>query len=219
MESTQLQNMFIDNALSYLDTTFTCPTSTTTITPIRDPRLNKFRGKRVCRKLNFDDTRIHPTQQPGYSSTHGLSPLSILQYHGTHPSTHYQQFHTHSSRADSTGQASRQPTPEQHQESNPDSMKLLDKARPCPCHLSAVPFPTAGRSAHQANMDLRKSLAHDLSIGNDRPAFSSSPPAADFPRTRRAHVLLSRITQPRLHQPTPYYRLRPEYPRMAPVPL
>ena len=72
----------------------------------------------------------------------------------------------------------------------PEIIKLMSKARPCPCHLSAVPFATAGRSAQQANRDLRKCLAHDLNNGHDRAAFSSHPPTPDIPRADELEKLM-----------------------------
>ena len=58
----------------------------------------------------------------------------------------------------------------------------MSTMRACPCLNSRVAFPTAGRSAHQANRDLRKALIFDLCNGTDRPAFVSSHPENDIPR-------------------------------------
>ena len=59
---------------------------------------------------------------------------------------------------------------------------LFQKALPCPCSLSPLPFNTAGRSAHQANRELRKTLIFDLKHSHNNAAFTSPLPNEMIPR-------------------------------------
>ena len=73
----------------------------------------------------------------------------------------------------------------------PDRLvKLFNKALPCPCSLSSLPCATAGRSAHQANRDLRKMLIFDLKHSQGRSAFSSFLPEEDVPRADDLEALM-----------------------------
>ena len=64
------------------------------------------------------------------------------------------------------------------------------KAEPCPCRHEPNTIKTAGRSAQQANRDLRKALSHKLKNGIKSPAFSSKPPEPTVPRADDLEALM-----------------------------
>ena len=68
--------------------------------------------------------------------------------------------------------------------------KAFAKAEPCPCRHTPNNIRTAGRSAHQANRDLRKALSHRLLQNIKAPAFTSTPPEPDIPRADDLEALM-----------------------------
>lgn len=82
-------------------------------------------------------------------------------------------------------------------ETDSHSASLMRKATPCPCKHRRLSFPTAGRSAYQANRDLRKTLIFDLTNHHDRPAFTSFLQPKVTPRADDLEALM--FSYPGLH--------------------